>query len=144
MSDIKHGLAWSEKFELGNEEVDSEHRRLFQLLSELIDSCMDGTDTLKLKETLDFLVNYTVMHFHNEEALQVRYNYPDYKRHKQLHENFKCAVGELVQKFEANGSSAELSNDVNRIIVQWLVRHIQQEDQKIGAHIRYLESRHLI
>ena len=136
MSNIKYGLAWSNKFELDNEEVDSQHRRLFELLSELVASCMDGTDTVKLKATLDFLIEYTVRHFHDEERLQIRYNFPDYNRHRQLHETFKGTVAGLVNKFDINGSSAELSNDVNKIIVQWLVKHIQQEDMKIGTHIR--------
>ena len=136
MSDYKYGLAWSEKFELQNEEVDSQHRRLFELLSELVAACMDGTDTVKLKETLDFLVDYTVKHFRDEEALQLRYNYPDYYNHRQLHETFKVTVAELVHKFERNGSSSELSNDVNKVIIHWLVGHIHNEDMKIGRYIR--------
>ena len=136
MSDYRYGLAWSEKFELQNEEVDSQHRRLFELLSELVAACMDGTDTVKLKETLDFLVDYTIKHFLDEEMLQLRYNYPDYKNHRQMHEAFKITVSELVLKYDRNGSSIELSNDVNKIIIQWLVNHIQKEDMKIGRHIR--------
>jgi len=136
LSDYRYGLAWSEKFELQNEEVDSQHRRLFELLSELVAACMDGTDTVKLKETLDFLVDYTIKHFLDEEMLQLRYNYPDYKNHRQMHEAFKITVSELVLKYDRNGSSIELSNDVNKIIIQWLVNHIQKEDMKIGRHIR--------
>jgi len=97
---------------------------------------MDGTDTGKLKDTLDFLVYYTIRHFDDEEALQLQYNYPEYSRHKQLHEDFKVTVGELVQRFEQNGSSTELSNDVNKIIVRWLINHIQHEDLKIALHIQ--------
>ena len=136
MSGIKYGIAWSDKYKLGNAQVDSQHRRLFELVSELVTYCMDGTDTGKLKDTLDFLVYYTIRHFDDEEALQLQYNYPEYSRHKQLHEDFKVTVGELVQRFEQNGSSTELSNDVNKIIVRWLINHIQHEDMKIALHIQ--------
>jgi len=71
MSDIKYGVAWKSSYELGNEAVDSQHRMLFELVSGLVSSCMDGTDVTKLSETLGFLANYTVKHFEDEEGLQV-------------------------------------------------------------------------
>jgi hemerythrin len=133
-----YGLAWKDDFNLGHEWVDMQHRRLFELVGSLVESCSDGSDTIKLKGTLDFLVNYTVQHFNDEEALQIKFNYPGYERHKRLHEDFKTTVGGLVEKFTAGGSSAELSSDVNKIIVRWLINHIQREDKKIGEHIRSL------
>lgn len=136
MSELEHGLVWKDNFKLGNEQVDMQHRRLFELVSQLVSLCMDGSDTENLQKTIDFLVNYTVQHFADEEALQVQYKFPEYERHKQLHEDFKATVGGLVQKFMENGSSTELSNNVNKIVVRWLVNHIQREDKKIGDHIR--------
>ena len=135
-----YGLAWKDEFNLGNEWVDMQHRRLFELVGGLIASCADGSDTEKLKGTLDFLVNYTLQHFNDEEDLQLKYNYPEYEKHKSLHEDFKNTVGILVEKFTASGSSAELSSDVNKIVVRWLINHIQREDKKIGVYIRSLPA----
>jgi hemerythrin len=137
-SEISHGFAWKDEFNLGHDWVDAQHRRLFELVSGLVEACADGSDTIKLKGTLDFLVNYTVHHFEDEEALQLKYNYPGHERHKRLHDDFKIAVGGLVEKFTKGGSSAELSSDVNRIVVRWLVNHIQREDKRIGEHIKGL------
>ena len=143
MNGHKYGIAWNNIYNLGNERVDKQHKRLFELLSDLVDQCTEGCSTEYLKETLDFMVEYTVKHFYEEEALQVRYNFPDYKRHKRLHEDFKLVVGALVQKFVENGSTLELSNNLNRVIVRWMVEHIQQEDRKIGIHIRNVTARSL-
>ena len=136
MGEIKHGIAWSEEYELGNKKVDDQHYHLFELLSDLIGACLEGEGVDKVQETLNFLVNYTVQHFNDEEILQLQYKYPDYTRHKQLHEDFKATVGALVKKFKESGSSEELSSDVNKIVVHWLVKHIKQEDKRIGVHIR--------
>ncbi|MCL1804982.1 MAG: hemerythrin family protein [Clostridiales bacterium] len=141
MGDIQYGLAWQDKYKLGDKKVDAQHRQLFELLSELIKSCMDGTDVEKLHVTLDFLVDYTVKHFYDEESLQVYFNYPDYLRHKQLHEDFKGTVGEIVAKFNRDGSSAELSRDLSKIVALWLVQHITIEDKKIGEYLRTLDRR---
>ncbi|MCL2877504.1 MAG: hemerythrin family protein [Acidobacteria bacterium] len=135
---ITKGLAWKDEFNLGHDWVDMQHRRLFELVNGLIESCADGSDITKLKGTLDFLVNYAVNHFADEEALQLKYNYPEYEGHKRIHEDFKITVGGLVEKFTKSGSSAELSSDVNKIVVRWLINHIQREDGKIGEYIRSL------
>ena len=137
---MTHGLAWKEDFNLGHDWVDMQHRRLFELVGGLVESCADGSDTAKLKSTLDFLVNYTVQHFQDEEDLQIKHNYPGYEGHKRIHDEFKVTVGGLVERFTKSGSSTELSSDVNKIVVRWLINHIQREDKRIGEHIRSLET----
>ena len=131
-----HGVAWSEIYSLGNEQLDTQHKQLFEFVSNLVAACIDGSSTEKLNETLDFLVNYTVRHFSDEEALQVKYNFPEYEQHKKMHEDFKTTVTELVGRFNNSASPTELNNDINKIVVRWLVTHIQREDKKIGDHIR--------
>jgi hemerythrin len=141
VSEIKYGIEWDEKYSIGYEHVDLQHRRLFELLSDLITASMNHSDTDQLKKTIDFLVDYTVKHFYDEESVQVQWNYPEYEKHKQIHEDFKGVVTGIVQKYNENGSSTELNNDVNKIIVRWIVNHIQNEDKKIGEFIRKKESR---
>jgi len=139
MIENNYGLAWTDDFESGCDQVDSQHKRLFELVRDLVKACTEGYDTEVLDETITFLVHYTVLHFTDEETFMQSHNYPDIKRHKQLHEDFKITVGELVQKFNDNGSTTELSRDVNKIVVRWLINHIQNEDKKIGKHVRALQ-----
>jgi len=129
-------LKWDDCYLLGNEKVDNQHKELFNLVNSLVQSCDSGTDTKKLKETLLFMVNYAVLHFDDEEALQIECNYPEYEKHKKMHDDFKNVVLGLVDRFSQSGSSAELSNDVKKIIVKWLVNHIMSEDKKIGDHLK--------
>ena len=134
--DLEEGVAWDDGLITGNALVDMQHQRLFERVSDLVRACEDGNDIDKLGDTLAFLVNHTVRHFVDEEALQLEYAYPDYEHHKKEHDEFKISVGELSQRFKASGSSAELSGDVNKIIVRWLVNHIQNEDKKLSEYIR--------
>jgi len=140
MNEMNQGIAWSDDLSLGNEQVDRQHKKLFGLVSDIVNACTEGRDVENLRETLGFLVQYTVRHFHFEEELQLRYHFPGYERHRQLHEDFTQTVGGLVDKFSQNGSSAELSSGVNRIVVRWLVDHILREDKKIAEHIRNAEN----
>jgi len=133
------GVAWSEEYELGCEFVDSQHKRLFELVNNISTACRDGQDVKKLNETLDFLLQYTVQHFIDEEAFQIKCNFPDYQRHKQLHEDFKETVTEKVAEFREKGSTKYLSDTVNKIVVKWLVNHILMEDMKIGVHVKTMD-----
>ena len=135
-SDIKFGIAWDDSLLTGNDIVDTQHRQIFTLLSRLVGACEDGTALEKLRETLDALVDYTVKHFADEEALQIKCNYPGYIKHREMHEDFKKTVGRLAQRFAESGSSAELNDDLNIVLIKWLVQHIRNEDKNIGEYIR--------
>ena len=138
--DLRQGIAWDESLLTGNALVDMQHQKIFERVSDLVQSCEDGNDIVKLQDTLEFLLNHTVRHFADEEALLLEYGYPNYKDHKEMHDEFKETVDRLVQRFKDNGSSAELSGDVNKIVVRWLINHIQYEDKKISDYIRALSA----
>jgi len=133
---LDQGIAWDESLMTGNVQVDMQHQKIFKKVSNLVYLCEDGSDINKLSDTLEFLVKYAIQHFTDEEALQIEYGYPEYENHKKEHDDFKITVSDLVQRFKEKGSSAELSHEVNSIIVKWLVSHIQHEDKKISEYIR--------
>ncbi|MCL1849196.1 MAG: bacteriohemerythrin, partial [Clostridiales bacterium] len=132
---IRHGIAWDKSLELGNTLVDQQHMRLFALLSEIVSACLNGSEREKLRDTLDVLAEYTIQHFADEEALQLRCGYPEYGRHKSLHDGFKATVGDMARRFAENGSTKDLCDEVNMFVLKWLTDHIMHEDQTISAHI---------
>ena len=129
-------IAWSEEYELGNDFVDSQHKRLFELVNNIGVTCSEGGDVNTLGETLDFLLQYTVQHFSDEEALQIKHNFPEYEHHKKLHEEFEAIVSEKVSEFKEKGSTKDLLDTVNEFVIGWLVNHILKEDMKIGEYIK--------
>jgi hemerythrin-like metal-binding protein len=135
-SDWNQGVAWSRDLETGNEKIDAQHKQLFQLTSDLIDACAKGESRAVLGEALNFLAAYTVQHFADEEALQLSCGFPDYQRHKKLHDEFKVTAADLIEEYDAAGSTSDLVNKVHTVVVRWLVKHIKGEDLKIADFIR--------
>ena len=129
-------IAWSEDYELGNSFVDAQHKKLFELVGSIGKTCSEGGDFNTLSDTLDFLLQYTVQHFSDEEALQIKHGFPEYEYHKKLHEEFETIVSEKVAEFKEKGSTKDLSDTVNEFVIEWLVNHILKEDMKIGEYIR--------
>jgi hemerythrin-like metal-binding protein len=132
----KYGLAWRAELETGNQVIDTQHKELFKLTSDLVDACAKGQKPAALEEALSFLTSYTIKHFTDEEALQLEYHYPAYEDHKKLHDDFKKTVAALIAEYKEKGSSLDLSDKVYSVIVRWLIQHITGEDSKIAAYIR--------
>jgi hemerythrin len=128
---ITLAYTWTEEFVTGNVTVDTQHKQLFVAINNLLDACSSGQGRAHLSETLDFLINYAVKHFSDEEKLQQQYNYPDYQNHKKLHDDFKATVGDLAKQLRENGPTVALVTKVNSNIGDWIINHIKHEDKKI-------------
>ncbi|GHV40670.1 hypothetical protein AGMMS49546_15010 [Spirochaetia bacterium] len=130
---------WDGSLAVGHKMIDEQHQQLFAAINTLIKVCDEGKSADELKKGIDFLNDYTVKHFFEEEQLQKHYAYPDYENHHKLHEAFKATVRELRTQMIMQGPSRALIQDVQKKIGGWLVTHIKGQDVKIGAHIRSKE-----
>ncbi|MCL1829940.1 MAG: bacteriohemerythrin [Oscillospiraceae bacterium] len=139
LTGLINGLVWDKKFETGSAIVDRQHKGLCEMVNNLIRQCELGKGAETVQETLTYLVDYTVHHFESEEALQQESGYPEYLEHKQIHNDFKHTVNELVERYNNHGSSVDLVKDIQVIVIEWLTNHMQHEDTKIGAFIRSKE-----
>ncbi|MDR2444831.1 MAG: bacteriohemerythrin [Spirochaetaceae bacterium] len=138
------GYVWDETFATGNETIDSQHRTLFDALNRLLAAIQSGKTAEtkgELKKAVDFLNDYTIKHFFEEEQIQQQANYPDYPNHHKMHEDFKVTVRELSRELIIRGANEDLVATVRKKLGEWLVTHIKGQDIKLGL---YLRDRHLL
>jgi hemerythrin len=127
---------WDDSFVTGVKLIDVRHMRLFETVNRLLDACDQGRGQEELTKSLAFLINYTVKHFSEEEALQQQYGYPGFREHRQIHENFKKAVGEFVRELNARGPSEEMLEQIKIQVGGWLVTHVKSEDIRMAAFLK--------
>jgi hemerythrin len=127
---------WDSSLETGNELIDGQHKGLFDAINKLLDTCRQGRGKEELSKSLDFLTQYTIKHFFDEEQLQQKYKYPDFQNHKKYHDEFKITVRDLSHEMILKGASDKLIEEVKAKIGGWLVTHIKGQDLKVAAHIR--------
>jgi hemerythrin len=127
---------WSSDLEIGDETVDAQHKWLVDTYNYLMSTCKTELKTDWLVESLTHLYEYTENHFNYEESVQLKYRFPDYERHKKLHEDFKQKALSLVAQLKAEGPTKDLSMQLNATIGAWLIKHIKVEDSKIAAYIK--------
>jgi len=133
-------MIWRDSLKIGVDEIDREHKELFERFNSFIEIVRDGRC---LKEKIDeiekifnFLGEYVVIHFKNEEKLQKESNYPDYEKHIKIHQKFKEEVKEFNKKILENREDETLIQKFAGKVAAWLVNHVADEDQKIAEFIK--------
>jgi len=129
---------WDISLVTGHKVIDKQHKQLFATLVNLIEASSQGLGKDEIYTTLDFLSEYTVMHFKTEEDLQIEYGYPDYSLHKQSHDEFKATIYNLLYTLQEKDPEKELIDIVVQTVGDWLTTHIKGNDIEMAA---YLKSR---
>ncbi len=126
---------WDDSLETGNIAIDEQHKSLINAINELLEACSHGKGRVEVQKTLDFLRDYVIKHFNDEEKLQLKSKYPEYSTHKKMHEDFKKDVSAIVSEYESTGATIPLVAKVNSSIANWLIKHIKTMDKHFVQYI---------
>lgn len=133
-------MFWKDKYEVGVELIDDQHKELFRRVEDFIKTIRSTTlgeeKAQKVNETLEFMKEYVVEHFRDEEEYQKKIGYPDYEKHKQIHDNMVCFVSEVSEEYERDGYNDVLIQKFAGRLLTWLINHVAAEDQKIADYAK--------
>ena len=119
-------MEWSEKFNIGIDVIDNQHRQILDYINALEKIRATGAAREQIKDVFDDLIDYTQSHFSFEENLLAQVNYQFLPSHRSIHELFVKRLKDYRQRFD-NGESVE--DDLHRLLSKWLINHIQHDDQ---------------
>lgn len=138
-------MFWKEKYEIGVPEVDAQHRELFARAGSFLKTLRSDRPweekVNKVNETVAFMKDYVVTHFHDEEAYQEEIGYPEREQHKKIHDGMVAYVAEISEQYEKYGFKEIHMQQFAGKLVTWLVNHVVAEDQKIADYARSREGR---
>lgn len=129
-------MMWNENLKIGVTLIDSEHKELCSRIDQLFDACNKGHGKDEIVKTLQFLEDYTIKHFNDEEKLQRSSSYPKVAEHKAMHEFFKSKISELKKDLNENGASIATISKTNYFLMDWLLNHIQKVDTELANYIK--------
>lgn len=135
-------MLWNSNYEIGNKEVDSDHKEIFGMVDKLLaDDFENRAD--KIKSAVGFLADYVTRHFAREERLMDESGYSDKDKniHIKQHRDFVKTVGVLVGKIETNLDSIDFSLEVNKVIVSWLADHVMGSDKLMIDHYKVWDAK---
>ena len=131
---------WRDKFCIGVEVVDKQHRELFEKTEELMRHFRESKDKAKCIETILFLKDYAVQHFSDEEAYQLYIEYEGYPAHKEEHQQFIQTVLSHEKALVASDFADKEVQDFIATLSTWLLYHVTGSDMQIGKEAQKLES----
>ena len=73
-------LEWREYLSTGVEQVDNQHKEIFKRLKNLFEACCEEKGNEEVLNLINFLENYVIEHFRDEEALQENCSYKNIER----------------------------------------------------------------
>lgn len=126
---------WNSRYETGIDIIDTQHKTLFDIVNKLADSFKSGTSKTQVKETLDFLVKYTVEHFQTEEKFMKEMGYPKLQAHQVEHNLLISQAKELQAKLESN---KPVTIEVTTFLADWLKHHINEVDM---GYVQFAKGR---
>ena len=139
LSTSKTEIDLSRIFQIGLEQFDSQHKNLFKIINELIQNLSSNQDRESTGKVLSSLLDYTVVHFRNEEELMDKFGYPNYETHKKQHEFLAARVKEICRKFQTDG--VVINEETVGFLVKWLQHHIARVDKE---YVPFLKSKGIL
>ncbi|MGB3211436.1 MAG: bacteriohemerythrin [Desulforhopalus sp.] len=133
-------LDWDESLSVHNKGLDNQHKELMLTYNNLHESLLTGSheDTIKTKvATLNSLRRYITYHFESEERFLESIAFPGIPEHRRRHQEFT----DKIQAFQRDIDQERmvLSTSLMKLMRNWIVHHIAQEDKQYADH--YLKMR---
>ncbi|MFB6267116.1 MAG: bacteriohemerythrin [Halodesulfurarchaeum sp.] len=133
-------IEWDQdRYGVGVEHIDSQHRQLFETLSELHAAMREGRGRDELGDILAELARYTDQHFGDEEAFMRECGYSGdcsacFRAHVDAHDTFEDRVAEIRERYEAGERTVSL--ETLEFLRTWLTNHIagNEQDQDYASY----------
>ena len=126
-------MTWNDLYSVGIGSIDSQHRQLFRLVNDLNAVMMGPCEFGETEKALDRLSASSAAHFAHEESLMQTYGCPDFRRHKEEHDDLMDQVKSLRRDLLSGYVPLEL---ITAFLKDWLLNHIIAVDKTSSAVLR--------
>lgn len=126
-------FVWNDTYSVKVGTIDHQHKRLFDITNELHEALGSGKGQASVKKILQELIDYTVTHFRNEEAMLEKQAYPNLAVHRLEHKG----LIDKIKKFQADYESGQMGMAIKLMdfLQGWLKNHILKTDMQYSAHM---------
>lgn len=137
-------LVWNNRYNLGVEIIDKEHKKLFSILNKLFDfGQQEDKSQWVCQEAVKYFKDHALQHFIDEEAYMASINYAGIDIHRRIHKNFReTTLPALEKELNATGYSQDAVNHFLGVCAGWLIGHTTIEDHAIvsGETVKQWEN----
>jgi len=130
MSAIPH-LQWSNNISVRVDNIDAQHKKLFEITNRLIDAFKAGSGDFL--EVISELVEYTTVHFHDEQMVMMNAKFPGLAAHTAEHDKFIAKVEEFLQAY--GEGNEDVGSKMLVFLRDWLFAHTSGLDMEFAQFL---------
>ena len=126
-------LVWNQRYDIGVDIIDNEHRKLFRILNRLFNfEQQEMKSQWVCREAVKYFKDHAIKHFLDEEEYMKSIGYEGVEVHKRIHKNFReVTLPALEKELDKTGYSDEIIDHFFGVCAGWLIGHTLIEDQAI-------------
>lgn len=130
---MSNQLVWQDRFNIGVEIIDNEHKKLFGILNRLFaNKTEESKSQWVCQEGIKYFKEHAMKHFTEEEQYMASIDYAGFETHRRVHDNFRRKTLPALEKELAQSSfSADAIDHFLGVCAGWLLGHTLTEDQAI-------------
>lgn len=128
---MEHVIEWQPYYSVGEDVLDEQHKALLGVIEDLLGAVHASGQLIAAEDSLRRLEEYTNEHFRYEERVMQDCHFPDYESHREMHEEMRRHVDEMVENSNGDGAG-----DMLRLLKRWWLEHIRKWDK---AYVPYLQ-----
>jgi hemerythrin len=125
-------LAWEERYQTGIEEIDAQHKALFDLVVSLGEALRSRPGAIQLEGLVPKLESYARNHLSHEEALFAQYDYPRAKEHIEAHDKLR---GDIVHFRDMLKNDRLTALALFNYMELWLYNHVMKMDMDYKTYL---------
>jgi hemerythrin len=131
-------LAWSDKYDLGIDAIDEQHRKIMDYVNQFHDAHSHNRSRKDVGKLIKKVADYSRVHFAFEEDLLEKVGYPFLKPHKKSHALIAKHMDDFQVRFEGG---EDISRELEGLMGKWLFDHLKHDDADfVGAVNEFLSQ----
>lgn len=122
---------WDARLETGYRELDDQHRKAFELISEAVAAILEKKPKEEVLEVLHKLLDYFERHTSTEEAIMQAFDFEGLAAHKAEHDSVIAEIRRTIDLYNRVGINSLITVKIQTMLTRWSREHIANHDQKM-------------
>jgi hemerythrin len=129
---------WKREYKLGIEAIDSQHKTIMDKFNALYDAISAGAEPGAVSRSMRELIDYSEVHFRDEEELFARNGYPKADQQKEAHRYFKERADAIYSAYLLDPTIDSL--EIVNFLKDWIENHLLTLDMDYKEFLVRLEA----